>query len=443
MQVRTTRTNEVTQLVEVEIEEQKIKSATARKLREMSAKVKIDGFRPGKAPAEVVRKRFGASARMEAIEDVVNRSVYEALQTEGLDKTVQFSRPEVVSGFDGGNVVFTFNAENFPQIDPKDYKGVAVELLRTTVEASEVDAEIEKLREGLTQLAPVESRDTVEAGDVVRVNYRALGEGPQAEMAEEDQEIDLSRGDLLPGVAEGMVGATKGGKQVVKVTLPEEFPLDELKGAEIELEIEVLDILARQAPELNDDFAKETGKADTLDALRATIEAEIRKGRATSNENAAKNRILDVIGASNPVTVPPMYLSMQSQQQVMEQLQMFERQGIDWRNMKLDVNMLLDASKRDMEPSLARSLVMQAIAREENISVTDEEVQAEVERIAAERGEPASRVLAQLGGEDALDQLRFRKQMDRVLDFVWSAATITEVDALTEPAAESTDGAEA
>lgn len=443
MQVRTNRTNEVTQQVEVEIEEQKIQSATARKLREMAAKVKIDGFRPGKAPAEVVRKRHGAAARMEAIEDIVNRSVYEALQTDGLDKTIQFSRPEVKAGFDGGNVVFTFDAENFPHIDPKDYKGVAVELLRTTVDAEEVDAEIEKLREGLTQLAPVEDRTTVQANDVVRVNYRALGEGPQAEMAEDDQEIDLSRTDLLPGVSTGMVGAEKGAKHIVQVTLPEEFPLDELKNAGISLEIEVLDILARQAPALDDAFAKETGKADTLDALRAKIEADLRDGRVKSNENSAKNRILDVIGAANTVQVPPMYLAMQSQQQVMEQLQMFEKQGIDWRNMKLDVNMLLDASKRDMEPSLARSLVMQAIAREQDITVSDEEVQAEVDRMAAERNEPAARIIAQLGGEDALDQIRFRKQMDRVLDFVWSAATITEVDALTEAAEESADGEEA
>lgn len=442
MQVRATRTNEVSQDVEVEIDENVVNKAAARKLRQMAAKVKIDGFRPGKAPANVVRQRYGNSARMEAIDELVNTKMYEALQQDGLNETVQFSRPEVQSGVQSGNLVFTFKAENFPEIDPVDYTGVAVELQRAVIEESAVDAEIKRLQDELTKLAPVEGRTTVEATDVVRVSYKALGEGPQAEMAQDDQEIDLSNAELLPGVADGLVGAEKGGKKVITVTLPEDFPMDELKGKDLELEMEIHEILGRQAPALDDDFAKETGKADTYAELRETIETDLRNARKTANEGSARQRLLDAIGAANPVTVPPMYLSMQSQQQVMEQLQMFEKQGIDWRNMKLDVNALMDASKRDMEPSLARSLVMQAIARKENIEVSDEDVQAKIEEIAAERGEPASRILASMGGQDAMDQLRFREQMDRVLDFVWSAATITEVDELTA-AEEAAEGDEA
>lgn len=443
MQVRATRTNEVSQQVEVEIDAQVVQSAADRKLRGMASKVRIDGFRAGKAPASVVRKRFGQSARAEAIDEIVNKQLYEALQEDGLNETVQFSRPEIQSGIADGSLVFTFTAENFPEVTPVDYKGVAVELERSVLEESAVDVEVKRLQEELTKLAPLEGRDTVEANDVVRVSYVALGEGPQAEMAQEDQEIDLSREDLLEGVATGLVGAPKGGKTVVKVTLPEDFPVDELKSKEIELEIDVHEILVRQAPELDDDFAKETGKADTYAELRAAIEEELLGARKKANEGSARQRLLDTIAASNPVNVPPMYLAMQSQQQVMEQLQMFERQGIDWQNMQLDVEALLDASQRDMEPSLARSLVMQAIARVESIEVSEDEVREEIEKIAEERDEPASRVLASMGGEEALEELRFRKQMERVLDFVWAAATITEVDALEPQAEAASDGEEA
>lgn len=443
MQVRATRTNEVSQQVEVEIDAQVVQSAADRKLKGMASKVRIDGFRPGKAPANVVRKRFGQSARAEAIDEIINAKLYEALQEDGLNETVQFSRPEIKSGIANGALVFTFTAENFPEVTPVDYKGVAVELERSVLEESAVDAEVKRLQDELTKLAPLEGRDTVEANDVVRVSYIALGEGPQAEMSQEDQEIDLSREDLLEGVATGLVGATKGGKKVVSVTLPEDFPVDELKSKEIELEIEVHEILARQAPELDDAFAKETGKADTYAELRASIEEELLSARKKAAEGRARQRMLDAIAASNPVVVPPMYLAMQSQQQVMEQLQMFERQGIDWRNMQLDVEALLDASQRDMEPSLARSLVMQAIARIESIEVSEDEVREEIEKIAADRDEPASRVLASMGGEDALEELRFRKQMERVLDFVWAAATITEVDALTPQEEAASEGEEA
>ena len=437
MQVRVNRTSAVAQEVEVTVPEQDVKSLAAKKLKQKAATAKVDGFRPGKAPQDVIKRRFGGQARLEAIEQAVNDATYKALQQEeSLKETVQFSQPQPKEGINGGDLVFTFVAENFPKIDVQDYKGVAVELQRSSVEASVVDAAITKIQEELTALVSVEDRDTVQAGDVVRVNYRGLGDGPQSEMEQEDQEIDLTRADLLAGVAEGFVGAQKGVKKAIPVTLPEEFPLDELKGAQIELEIEVLDILERKAPALDDDLAKQSGRADTLAELRASIESKELENIQRANESSAKNRLLDAIVEKNPVEVPRLYLQQQAVQQVSEQLEMFKRQGIDWQKMNLDVNRLLEASVRDLEPQLKRSFILQSIATQESIDFTQEEVQAEVKRLAEEQGQPEARVIAQIGGEEGLSRLQFGKQMDRVLDFVWSAATITEVDSLTQAAAE-------
>lgn len=441
MEVRATRTNDISQQVEVEIEEQEILAATNKKLQRMAKSVRLDGFRKGKVPVSVVRKRFGASARAEAIEETVNAKVYEALQSDDLKETVQFSRPDVTEGVARGNVKFTFVAENFPEITPKDYKGVAVDLVRSEIEDAAVDTEIQRLQEELTALQPVEDRTVVEAGDIVRISFKGLGEGPQSELSQEDQEVDLGDENLIAGMAEGLVGAEKGGKKVVTITLPEDFGLEELQGKDVDLDVDVHEILVRQAPELDDSFAKETGKADTYAELRETIREDLLNARKKSNEDDARRRMLDTIGASNPVTVPPMYLSMQAQQQVMEQLQMFERQGIAWQDLGLDINSLIQASERDMEGSLARSFVLQAIAKAENIDVNDDDVDAEIKRMAEENDVPEAQVLASLGGDQAKDQLRFRLQMDRVLDFVWSEATITEVDELPESEEASPDEA--
>lgn len=441
MEVRATRTNDISQQVEVEIAEKEILAATNKKLQRMAKSVRLDGFRKGKVPVSVVRKRFGASARAEAIEETVNAKVYEALQSEGLQETVQFSRPDVTEGVAGGNVKFTFVAENFPEIAPVDYKGVAVDLVRSDVEDAAVDTEIKRLQEELTALQPVEERTVVEAGDILRISFKGLGEGPQSELSQEDQELDLGDENLIAGMADGLVGAEKGGKKVVTITLPEDFGLEELQGKDVDLDVEVHEILVRQAPELDDAFAKETGKADTYAELRETIREDLLKTRKKSNEDDARRRMLDTIGASNPVTVPPMYLSMQAQQQVMEQLQMFERQGIAWQDLGLDINTLVQSSERDMEGSLARSFVLQAIAKAESIDVNDEDVDAEITRIAEENDVPESQVLASMGGDQAKDQMRFRLQMDRVLDFVWAEATITEVDELPESEEASSDEA--
>lgn len=437
MEVRATRTNDVSQQVEVEIEEKVILAATNKKLQRMAKNVRIDGFRKGKVPVSVVRKRFGGSARAEAIEETVNAKLYEALQsTDELKETIQFSRPDVTEGVQKGNVVFTFVAENFPEFTPKDYKGVAVDLVRAEVEDAAVDTEIKRLQEELTALEPVEDRNVVEAGDVLRISFKGLGDGPQSELSQEDQEVDLSDENLIAGMAEGLPGAEKGGKKVVTITLPEEFALEELQGKDIEIEVEVHDILVRRAPELDDSFAKETGKADTYEALRETIREDLLSSRKKASEDDARRRLLQTIQESNPITVPPMYLSMQAQQQVMEQLQMFEQQGIAWQDLGLDINSLVQASERDMEGSLANSLILQAIAKAEDIDVSEEDVDAEIKKMAEENNVSEDQVLASLGGAQAKDQLRFRLQMDRVLDFVWSEATITEVDELPSPEAE-------
>ena len=373
-----------------------------------------------------------ANPRVALIEQLVNDAVFKALQTEeALKQTVQFSQPQPKAGGENGTLTFTFVAENFPKLENVEYQGTEVELVKSVVDNAAVDAELEKLREELTTLAPVEGRDTVQAGDVVRVSYRGLGDGPQAEMAEEDQEIDLNRGDLLPGVAEGFVGAQLGVKKTVPVTLPEEFPLDELKGAQIELEIEVSQILERKVPALDDELAKDSGRAETLAELRAQIETAQLDAAKSTNERDAKNRLLDAIAQKNPVDVPPLYLRQQAIEQVQNQLEMFKRQGIDWQKMNLDVNRLLDASIRDLEPQLKRTFLLQTIADAQNIEYTDDEVKAEIAKMAEEQGQPESRIIAQLGGQDGLSRLQFGRQMDRALDFVWSAATIVEVDSMT------------
>lgn len=438
MDVRVNRTDGVTREVEIEVEESRVEEAVGRKLRELGRKVRIDGFRKGKVPTAVIKKRYGRSARMEAIEEVVQRVLLEALQNEELEGTIHFSRPEVLEGYDRGAVRFRFQAENFPEIEVAEYAGVKILQKDPAVSADEVDAEIEKLREELTQMVPVEDRKTVASDDVVRLSYQALGEGQVSEIHQEDQEVDLSREDLLDGFADAIVGAEVGVKKNAEIALGDDFPVEDLQGETITLEVEVHEILRRDVPELDDAFARETGRAESLEELRSTIEAELKETREKESRNDARQRLAAEVSKLHEVELPAHYLRQQSEEQVMQQLQMFERQGINWRELQLDVNRMVEGAQQEMGPAMKQSLVLQAIAKKEGFEVSDEDVQAELERIAEENNVPAAQVAAQFSNDDAKAQLRFRLLIDRVLDFVWSKATIEVVDELPD---ESSDDA--
>lgn len=438
MDVRVNRTDGVTREVEIEVEESRVEEAVGRKLRELGRKVRIDGFRKGKVPTAVIKKRYGRSARMEAIEEVVQRVLLETLQNEELEGTIHFSRPEVLEGYDRGAVRFRFQAENFPEIEVAEYAGVKIFQKDPAVSSDEVDAEIEKLREELTQMVPVEDRKTVAADDVVRLSYQALGEGPVSEIHQEDQEVDLSREDLLDGFADAIVGAEVGVKKNAEIVLGDDFPVEDLQGETITLEVEVHEILRRDVPELDDAFARETGRAESLEELRSTIEAELKESREKESRNDARQRLAAEVSKLHEVELPAHYLRQQSEEQVMQQLQMFERQGINWRELQLDVNRMVEGAQQEMGPAMKQSLVLQAIAKKEGFEVSDEDVQAELERIAEENNVPAAQVAAQFSNDDAKAQLRFRLLIDRVLDFVWSKATIEVVDELPD---ESSDDA--
>lgn len=432
MEVRVTRSNEISKQVEVEVEEELIDRKVNQELRKIAKNARIDGFRKGKVPVAIIRKRYGQSARMEAIENLVQEVVAQVVQTEELRDMIHLSRPQVDSGVASGNVVYSMTAENFPEVTPVDYKGVAVELLRSSVDEEAVDAQINRRLEQFTTLVPVEDRDTVEANDILQLSLQGLGEGPQSRLSQQDQEVDLGREGLLPGLADGLIGAKKDDKTVVTVTLPDDFGVEELAGQDIQLEIEVHEILRKDVPEKDDEFAKETGEADTYDELVEKIRADLLKTEQDANENDARNRLMDAILEKNLMEVPPLYLLSQGQEQVWNQLQMFEQQGLDWRKIGLDINGLAERATEDIRPNVQRAILLQAIGKAEALEATDEDVDAHVKRLAEENDVTEEQVRASYK-DDTDDQARLRQMttIERVLDFLWSEATITEVDALT------------
>ena len=443
MQVEVTPSNETTIDVVVQVEESRVRKQVAARLKELSRTAKVDGFRVGKVPTDVIRKRYGRSARLDAVENVVQSAVVEVLQREDLKGAIEFSRPALESGAESGDLRFRFQVERFPTIKVQGYTGLSAKKLRVTVPADAVEAELVKLQEQHTQMVPVEDRTVVEAGDHVRVSYQGIGDGPVAEIRQDEQELDLSSEDLVAGFADGVVGQSVDEVRTIDVTLPEPFGLADLAGKTIQVEVRVLGILRRDVPALDDALARESGQAETIEELRSQITARLESARAEESDGKLRRSLIEQVCAVNPVVVPPMFLDSQARREVMHRLEMLKRQGIEWEKLGLNPMDLLERVRPEVEQSIVESLVLRAIGEAEGIEVSDADIDAECAVIAERVKVPVETVRQRYAEPEQREQLVSRLLFERVLDFVQSKATIELVDELVEAGADASEAAAA
>lgn len=404
-----------------------------KRLAQLSKRVKIHGFRPGKAPKKLLIKKYGQSVRMDAIDDAVRRTMNDVLDREDLTGTVHVSRPELKQGLlEGEEIVFEFTAERLPELDAKDYEGVDVQMLKVEVADEDVKAELERMQKERVAIVPVEDRDTVEKDDVVIVSYKGIGEGEVAEIHAEDQQIDLADPSLLAGFADGIAGAKVGEAKEVQVELPEEFGLESIAGTTITLEVTVSELKRSEMPDLDDDFAKAEGEFETLAALEQDIRDRLSKNRKKSAEANAKRSLIDKVVAANPTDLPELYVGARAAEEAQMRLRRLAEQGLDLSQLGSDISAFAESMKEDVRTAIHESVVMRAIGKAHEISVSDEDIDAYLAEQAEETGQPLARFKAQFSAPAQRDGLRSRLTYERVVDHVWGAAKIEEVDELPE-----------
>ena len=443
MEVKVTEQSPVEKNVEVGVAAALLAKDVDKRLKQMAGRAKIKGFRPGKAPMKMIRQRYGKGARLDALDALVRKSLLEALKRDDLKGTIHVTEPSVESGTKPGeDVKFTFTAETLPEIEPKGYMGLAVDKVKPVVDDADIDAQLSQLQENHTAIVPVEDRDVVEAGDVVVMSYKALGEGEVEKIFATDQEVDLGDEGLLDGLAAGVAGAKKGEPKIADVTLPEEFALETLAGQTIQIEVNVSEIKHQEVPAIDDALAAESGEADTLDELKTKIRERLTESKTRETEAAAKRRMLDAVVEANPVDLPANYVQSQALGEARRQAQRLAQMGVNPEDLGFDLAAVAENVKDDVAKSIRESLLLRAVATREELKVADGDIDAHLAKVAKEQKQPLARLKARYAKGDAREQLRTQLLFERVVDFIWSKATITEVDALPEDEAAGEKAAE-
>lgn len=432
MDIRIEAQSPISTQVEVTLDEKEVAAGVNKRLKEIGKTAKVQGFRKGKVPPKLLRQKYGRAARMDAIDRLVNDAMPKALEHDDLQGTIHVTQPELKDGVMSGPLVFSFAAEKLPEIELGKVEGLEVDKVKVQVEEAAVEARLKAIQDEHTDIVPVEDRDEIAADDIVIATYHGRGSDDAEQIHAHDQQIDLSDENLLDGFASGLAGAKKGEQTTIQLQIPAEFGLESLRGQAIDVEVTVSEIKRKEVPALDDELAKLTGDAETLADLQKAYRDELVAAAEEREEQAAKRRLMDQLVEAHTTELPPEYVRTQAEQEAVGRLRELMGQGLDIQNMGIDPRQMAAGLEDDVKRSMIESLVLRQIVEAQGIEISDDDIDAFLADQAEKSGQPLPRLKAQFGDPEQRMRLSIRLQFDRALDFVWSKATITEVDAIEE-----------
>ena len=397
---------------------------------EYRKRIRLPGFRPGKAPVGLVKRRFQKDIRSEVIQQIVPDSYEQAIKEKGI-RPVSQPQLEVLTYEEGQPLVYEAEFETKPQITLPKYKGLEIQAAALEVADEDVNAELEKLRERNARLTPIEDRP-VEDGDFVVIDMH--GEYVETEeharhrhepIDEENVTVEVGGEQTHQDFTNALRGMNIAEEKTFEVVYPPEYPQKELAGHTVRFTVEVVDIKKKQLPDLNDDFARELNE-ESLDALKEKVRSEITEFRQKNRESEVKNKLLEKLAEAAPFEVPESLVEDRLNDRIRDVSYNLVAEGIDPQQVKLDWRKVRDDLRPDAEKDVRAAMILTEIARVEGIEVTEDEVDEELDRLAKSLKQSKEKIRQLVERRSGLDGLRSQIQRRKTLDFVYEQAHITE-----------------
>jgi trigger factor len=416
----------------VEVSSEEVQEAFDTHLKQLAKEVRIPGFRKGKVPLALVRQRLGEQAVLvDAIEEAVGGwFATAALQLE-LDPV---DRPHIeLLGEEppalGKPLGFTASVTVMPEVVLGQYKGIEVPREPVEVADEEVDAQFNRLREEFAELKPVDDRPVAE-GDYVTADFRATHEGRPVEGLEaSDYVFEVGGGRIFAEVEQQVVGMAAGEERTFAVSLPEDFPLEQVAGKEVDFTITVKEIKEKELPPLTDQWASEISEFGTLLELRNEIRNRIKAGKTYAAEQRFRSLAVQAAADNAVLDLPDVIVREQAEEMVNDFRQSLEARGGSFEAYLEATGTTREQMIEDLKPQAARNvktgLVLDAVAKAEGLVASDEEVKALVAQTAAAGRVDADRFEEQLRKTGRIETFRWQILRDKAADFIAANAVAT------------------
>jgi trigger factor len=422
MQVQVARISPVVLEVAVEVPADTVRVEVEKAYSTLQRKARVSGFRPGKAPRQVLAHLYGPQVASDVVNALVNETLPKALS----EKNVQpINQPQVEAGkFEqGANFSYKARFEVQPEIGEVAYEGL--DLVRPPEVATEaaVEEQLELLRRQHARLQPPEAARPAQKGDVVTIDFTLSVEGKELkDGGGEGLPLELGSGQVLPELDGALTGKTIDDKFEVEAKFPDAHSSKELAGKAGVLRVHLKDIKERILPTLDDEFAKDVGSFQTLVELRADVHTRLQKMLKDRAESALAEQIVEKLNEKNPLDVPPSLVEQQCRMMEMELLQNARRAG--QRISPDDFAKVHGQVHADAEKKVRAGLLMGAIAKKLDVKVTDQDIQKGLEELAAETGKNVAKVRAEYNEPQKRQILVGMILEDKVLDVIEGKANI-------------------
>jgi trigger factor len=419
--------------IEVTIPAEAMAAEIEKVTESIRAKATIQGFRPGKAPASIIRSRYAQEIRQEALENLVPRFLEQACERENLRVV---SRPSIkdLHFHEGEAVHFKAEFEVAPEIELKDVRGLTVAYAEPVVTDEEVEQRLNQIRESRAEFVNIDPRPAQD-GDHCLVSLETISGVEGEPLRQDDINIEIGGEDTFPAFSEALRGAVPGDEREAEVAYPENYSVDRLAGRTVRFRITLKQIRKKELPDLNDDFARDLGDFQSIDEVRDEIRKAIFREKDYDAQVKAKNDLVDQIVAMHDFPVPEAYIDDRIENMLDDRLRSLQAQGVDTSKIRIDWQKLRQNQYEQAKHDVKAALLLGKIASKENLHATEEEIDAEVQRIARQRREPVAAVRLKLEKDGAIQTIVNRIITDKTLKFLFDHAVKVPPPPAPEPEA--------
>lgn len=407
----------------VEVETETVGAAIKSAYNKQKNKISIPGFRKGKVPQAMIEKMYGPDVFYEDAVNIMLQTQYPAaLEQSGVEVV---SRPTVdVTQIEKGKpFIFTAEVAKRPEVTLGKYNGVTVTKIDTSVTDAEVDAEIEQQRNINARSVTITDR-AVKEGDTAVIDYEGFMDGVAFEGGKgENHSLEIGSHTFIDTFEDQLVGKNTGDEVEVHVTFPEQYQATELAGKQATFKVKINEIRAKELPELNDEFAQDVSEFDTLAEYREDTKKKLQERKENAAKGTKEDEAIQKIIDKSKMEIPEAMIDMQAENMIEEFAQRISSQGMSFEQYMQFSGMTIDKLKEQVRPEalqrIQSSLVLEQIAKEENLAASDEETDAEIEQMASMYGMKAEDLKNYMGDSER-ESIKRDIAVKKAVEFVMS-----------------------
>ena len=405
----------------IEVAAEKVEDAIQAAYMKEKGKISVPGFRKGKVPRKMIEKMYGAGVFYEdAANTLIQENYAQTVEESGVDVV---SRPtiEVVQIEAGKPFIFTAEVAVRPEVKLGKYKGVQVTKIDTTVSDEEVAAELEKERQKNSRTVTVTDRPIAE-GDTAVIDFEGFVDGVAFEGGKgENHPLEIGSHSFIDTFEDQLVGKNTGDEVEVNVTFPKEYHAEDLAGKPAVFKVKINEIKTKELPELNDEFASDVSEFETLEEYKESVKKNLEETKENNAKRTKEDEAIKKIIEKSEMEIPDAMIESQVQNMIQEFAQRLAQQGLSFDQYMQFSGMTMDKMKEQVRPEaltrIQSSLVLEQIAKEENFEITEDDVNAEIEKMAKAYGMEADK-LKEYVGDDEKESMKRDIAIEKAVQFI-------------------------